>query len=164
MANANIRRYLREAELWRTVGMMQQGGGGLMRGTICHFGAALDVHHTVITRDLERYRLHGSPARRHSRSRQSVTTQAQVFCRTDTSSKVFHSNFSSKRPYSCSGVRVSMQIKRRRLHEGMLRSRRPCIRIPMTRRHRKTRLEWSIHGEPCNTWDTFCSLMNPCSV
>ena len=31
------------------------------------------------------------------------------------------------------------------LHEGGLRSRRPCIRIPLTRNHRRVRYEWAMH-------------------
>jgi hypothetical protein len=45
--------------------------------TFQHVGAALDVHHTVITRAWERYRLHGTSARRHAGGRQRVTTPAQ---------------------------------------------------------------------------------------
>ena len=32
---------------------------------------------------------------------------------------------------------------RNRLHEGGLRSRRACIRIPLTQRHRQDRLNWA---------------------
>ena len=92
MANANIRRHFREAELLRAVGMVQQGA------TYRQVGAALGVHHTVITRAGERYRLQGTPARRHAGGRQRVTTPAQdsVFGRSSTSCKVFDSNFSPK--------------------------------------------------------------------
>jgi hypothetical protein len=48
------------------------------------------------------------------------------------------------------GIHVSMQTVRRR----------PCTRIPLTRRHRQAH----IHGGPCNTGDTFCSLMSPRSA
>ena len=44
---------------------------------------------------------------------------------------------------NASGVNVCTQTVRRRLYEGYLRSRRPCIRIPLTRRHRQARLEWA---------------------
>jgi hypothetical protein len=57
MSHANIRRHLRESELWRAVGMMLQGA------TFRPVGVAFDVHHTVITRAWERYRIHGTPAR-----------------------------------------------------------------------------------------------------
>jgi hypothetical protein len=61
VVNAYNMRHLREAELWRAVGM--DGAAEVQ------VGAALCVHHTVITRALERYRLHGSPARMHAGGR-----------------------------------------------------------------------------------------------
>jgi hypothetical protein len=47
------------------------------RATFRQVGADIDVHHTVITRALERYQLHGTPTRRHAGGRQRVTTPAQ---------------------------------------------------------------------------------------
>jgi hypothetical protein len=52
MANDNIRRNLRETDLWRAVGMVQQGAA------FRQVGVAHGVHHTFITRAWERYRLH----------------------------------------------------------------------------------------------------------
>jgi hypothetical protein len=71
MANANIRRHLIEAELWRAVGMVQQGA------TFRQIGAAFGVHHTVITRAWERVRLHGTHVRRQDEGPQRVTIPAQ---------------------------------------------------------------------------------------
>jgi hypothetical protein len=33
---------------------------------------------------------------------------------------------------------------RRKLHKGTLRSRRPCIRIPLTHRHHQARFKWTM--------------------
>ena len=40
------------------------------------------------------------------------------------------------------GVNVSDQTIRNRLNAANLRSRRPVVRIPLTRRHRRLCLEW----------------------
>ena len=44
---------------------------------------------------------------------------------------------------NATGVRLSMQTIRNRLQEAGLRSRRPAIRIPLTRHHVQERLEWA---------------------
>ena len=49
---------------------------------------------------------------------------------------------------NASGVNISTQTIRPRLREGGLRSRRPCIRIPLARNHRRVRYELG-HG-PCS--------------
>jgi hypothetical protein len=69
MANANISRQLRETELCRCC--RNSAAGATFRNT------ALAVHHIVITRAWERYRLHGTFTRRHAGGRLWVTTQAQ---------------------------------------------------------------------------------------
>ena len=43
---------------------------------------------------------------------------------------------------TAAGVNVSDQTIRNRLHAANLRSRRPVVRIPLTRRHRRLCLEW----------------------
>ena len=44
---------------------------------------------------------------------------------------------------NATGVRISTQTIRNRLHDTGLRSRRPAIRIPLTRYHVQMRLEWA---------------------
>ena len=44
---------------------------------------------------------------------------------------------------SATGVRISTQTIRNRLHDAGLRSRRPAIRVPLTRYHVQMRLAWA---------------------
>jgi hypothetical protein len=123
-SNSNLRRHLKEAELWTVVWRMQQ------RATFRQVSATLGVHHTVINRACERYRLHGIPARRHAGGRQRVTTPAQDRC--------FVVQARPARALTATSLLIlrGSVFPRRRLSECNLRSRRPCIRIPLTRQHR----------------------------
>lgn len=71
MGNANVRRFLAGAEMWRAVWMVEQGFSHLQSGVI--FG----VDHTPITRALVRYQKHGPIIRRHGRGRQRATTASE---------------------------------------------------------------------------------------
>ena len=44
---------------------------------------------------------------------------------------------------NATGVRISTQTIRNRLHDAGLRSRRPAIRVPLTRYHVQMRLAWA---------------------
>ena len=44
---------------------------------------------------------------------------------------------------NATGVRISTQTIRNRLHDADLRSRRPVIRVPLTRYHVQMRLAWA---------------------
>jgi hypothetical protein len=44
---------------------------------------------------------------------------------------------------NATGVRVSTQIVRNRLHDAGLRSRRPAIRFPLAQCHIQERLQWA---------------------
>jgi hypothetical protein len=140
IANANIRRHLRKAELWRAVGMVQQ------EATFRQVVVALGVHHTVSTKTWERYQLHGKPAGRHDGGRQRVSQTAQ-----DRFLSFRHVALGfQQQPFfrndigNAAGIRVSTQTVRKRLHEGNLQSRIPCIRIRLTRRLRQARLGWTL--------------------
>ncbi len=41
------------------------------------------------------------------------------------------------------GTRISAKTARNRLHSAQLRARRPCVGVPLTRRHRRDRLNWA---------------------
>ena len=139
MANAMIRRHLSEAEKWRAIGMVEQGT------THRQVGVVLDAHHNVITRACLWYQQYGTTIRQHGGGRQRVTTTAQGRILVI---KALRSCFSTTTHLhndlqNASGVNVSSQIMRRRLHRGGLRSRRPCIRVPLTSLRRQARLEWA---------------------
>ena len=71
MANVNVRRHLSEAEMWRAVGMVEQGA------TYRQVGDVFDVHHTVIVRAWSRFQWYGTPVRRHDGGRERATSAAQ---------------------------------------------------------------------------------------
>jgi hypothetical protein len=110
-----------------------QKGWWRREATFRQAGAALGVHHTVTTRAWERYRLHGTPARRHAGCRQRVTTPAQDRVLVVQARRATFSTATSLRNDLANAVWacVSTQTVRRRLHKGNLGSRRTCIRIPI---------------------------------
>ena len=140
MANVNVRRHLSEAEMWRAVGMVEQGA------TQRQVGDVFDMHHTVITRAWSRFQRYGTPVRRHGGGRERATSAAQdrflvIQARRNRFLTASQLQIDLQ---NASGVNISTQTIRSRLHEGGLRSRRPCIRIPLTRNHRRVRYEWAM--------------------
>ena len=140
MANANVRRHLSEAELWRAVGMAEQGARHREIGEV--FG----VDHTVITRAWARFQQHGTPVRRHGGGRTRMTTEAEDRFLVIQARRNRFATATQLRSdlQNASGVRVSTQTIRTRLHESGLRSRRPCIRIPLSRDHCRLRYDWAM--------------------
>lgn len=54
------------------------------------------------------------------------------------------------------GVQVSTQTVRRRLHEVGLRARRPAVRVPLSRAHKLAHLQWAREHSKMtqNEWGT----------
>ena len=129
-----------EAEMWRAVGMVEQGA------IHCQVGDVFDVHHTVITRAWSRFQRYGTPVRRHGGGRERATSAAQDrFLVIQTCRNRFSTAPQLRIDLqNASGVNISTQTIRSRLHKGGLRSRRPRIRIPLTRNHRRVRYEWAM--------------------
>ena len=132
MANVNVRRHLSEAEIWRAVGMVEQGA------THRQVGDVFDVHHSVINRAWSRFQRYGTPVRRHGGVRERATSAAQDRF------LVIQASQLRTDLQNASGVNISTQTIRSRLLEGSLRSRRPCIRIPLTRNHHRVWYEWAM--------------------
>ena len=119
--------------------MVEQGA------THRHVGEALGVDHAVITRAWARFQQFGTPIRRHGGGRERATTAAddrflviqarRNRCATATQLR--------RELQNASGVNVSTQTIRARLHEAGLRARRPCIGIPLSRNHRRARNQWA---------------------
>ena len=53
---------------------------------------------------------------------------------------------------NATGVRISNQTIRNRLHDAGLRSRRPAIRVPLTRYHVQMRLAWDFTDRRARVW------------
>jgi hypothetical protein len=130
--------------------------------TFRQVGAALSVHHTVITRAWERYQLHGTPARRHAGGRQRVITPAQDRClvvqarraRFSTATSLWNdlANTASRR-YVEDCMQVVCSREDLTYPPWRVDIARPVCDEP-----------WSKHGGQCNTGNTFSSLMSPGSA
>ena len=64
---------------------------------------------------------------------------------------------------NATGVHISTQTIRNRLHDAGLRSRRPAIRVPLTRYHVQMRLAWAriMSLGPKMTGPQSCLQMSP---
>ena len=64
---------------------------------------------------------------------------------------------------NATGVRISTQTIRNRLHDAGLRSRRPAIRVPLTRYHVQMRLAWARDHVTWtqNDWAQSCLQTSP---
>ena len=140
MVNPRGRRHLSEAEMWRAIGMVEQGA------THRAVGEDLGVHHSVITRAWARFRTYGTPVSRHAGGRERSTNAAEDRFLVIQARRNRFATATQLRAdlQNASGVNVSTQTIRNRLHENGLRSRRPCIRIPLNRNHCQTRYQWAV--------------------
>ena len=112
-------------------------------------GDVFDVHHTVITRARSRFQRYGTPVRRHDGGRERATSAAQDRFLVIQTRRNRFPTASQLRIHlqNASGVNILTQTIRSRLHEGGLRSRSPCIHIPLIRNHSRVRYEWAMdHG------------------
>ena len=121
--------------MWRAVGMVELGA------THRQVGDVFDVHHTVTTRAWSRFQRYGTPVRCHGGGIETSAAQDRFLV-----IQACRNRFSTASQLridlqNASGVNISTQTIRSRLHEGGLRSRKPCIRIPLTRNHRRVRYE-----------------------
>ena len=109
-------------------------------------GDVFDVHHTVITRAWSRFQRNGTLVRHHGGGRERATSAAQDRFLVIQARRNRFSTASQLRIdlQNASGVNSLTQTIRSRLHEGGLRSRRPCICIPLTRNHRRVWYEWAM--------------------
>lgn len=140
MAVYNPRNHLPEIDMWRAVTMVEQGATHRQAGT------TLGVDHTVVTRAWRRYQQFGTPVSRHGGGRERATSAADDRFLVIQARRHRFSTASTLRSdlLNATGVNVSTQTIRTRLHEAGLRSRRPCIRIPLTRTHTQARLDWAM--------------------
>ena len=125
----------------------------------------LGVSQSVVSRMWTRFHLTGNVMHQHAGGRERSTTRAQDRFIALQARRHLFNNATTLRSelQNATGVRLSTQTIRNRLHEAGLRSRRPAIRIPLTRPYVQERLEWARDHVTwaLNDWNPFFSLMSP---
>ena len=142
MPRVQLRNRLSPEEMNRGVGMLDAGVSQR------HVARLLNVSQSVVSRMWNRYQTHGDPSHRHEGGRSRATTQRQdryllIQARRQRfrNATLLNNDFRN-----ATGVRISTQTVRQRLHEFGLNARRPAIRVPLTQRHVQDRLDFSrIH-------------------
>lgn len=133
------RRKLTNAEANRAIGMLQ---GGLTQVVVAE---RLQVSQSVISRLWNRFRETGSVLERPRLGGRRKTTPAQDRFITVSARRNPTSTCRMLRNtlQNADGVQVSIETIRRRLREVNLGSRRPLRGVPLTRDHKRQRLEWA---------------------
>ena len=116
MADRRLRRHLSQDEMNRGIGMLHSGLSQR------HVANVLGVSQSVVSRMWNRFITTGNV---RGRERSSNEVQDR-----------FDNATTLRRDFqNATGVRISTQTIRNRLHDAGLRSRRPAIRVPLTRYH-----------------------------
>ena len=139
MADRQVRRRLSEEEMNKGSGMLE---AGLSQREVAR---VLEVSQSVVSRMWTRFHLTGNVMHQHAGGRERSTTRTQDRFIALQARRHRFNNATTLRSelQNATGVRLSTQTIRNRLHEACLRSRRPAIRIPLTRHHVQERLEWA---------------------
>ena len=133
-----MRRHLTALEAGQAVGMLQ--AGQVQRTVSRHF----NVSQSVISRLWNRFRQTGNVSERPRSGRPRSTTARQdrymsLMARRHRFQSAVQLNTDF---HAASGVRITPQTLRQRLHAANLRAHRPAVR-PILRRHRVARLNWA---------------------
>ena len=141
MHRGQFRNHLSPEEMNRGVRMLNSGVSQRRVAGI------LKVSQSVVCRMWNRHLTHGNPSHRHGRDRATtrrllVQYRRQRFLNATRLNNEFRNG---------TGVRISIQTVRNRLHEFELNARRPTVRLPLTRQHvqdrldfARTRVRWTI--------------------
>ena len=125
----------------------------------------LGVSQSVVSRMWTRFHLTGNVMHQHAGGRERSKTRAQDRFIALQARRHRFNNATTLRSelQNATGVCLSTQTIRNRLHEAGFRSRRPAIRIPLTRHHVQERLELARDHVtwPLMTGPPFFSLMSP---
>lgn len=105
----------------------------------------LNVHHSTISRALERYRITGSHSRRHGQGRKRATNARddRFLCHIALRNRTATSAQMQNELETARNVHVSALTVRRRLREAGLISRRPIKAPELTRAHKVARLRFA---------------------
>ena len=135
MADRRLRRHLSQDEMNRGIGMLHSGLSQR------HVANVLGVSQSVVSRMWNRFITTGNV--RHWRER-STNEVHDRFLVVQARRHRFDNATTLRRDFqNVTGVRISTQTIRNRLHDAGLRSRRPAIRVPLTRYHVQMRLAWA---------------------
>lgn len=143
---------LQDSDLNRAIGMLQ---GGM---TQCEVAFEVGTSQNVISRAWNRFIGSGSVSRIHGGGSQWVTTPNQdQYLTLHAGRNRFMPAVSLQNDLQdATGMRVSTQTVRRRLHEVGLRTRRPAVTVPLSRAHQLACLQWATehHRWRVNKWGT----------
>ena len=144
MANRRLRRHLSQDEMNRGIGMLHSGLSQR------HVANVFGVSQSVVSRMWNRFITTGNVRHLHAggggggggRERSTYEVQDR-FLVVQARRHRFDNATTLRRDFqNATGVRISTQTIRNRLHDAGLRSRRPAIRVPLTRYQVQMRLAW----------------------
>ena len=128
MADRRLRRHLSQHEMNRGIGMLHSG---LSHG---HVANVLGVSQSVVSRMWNRFITAGNVRHLHTGGRERSTNEVQDrFLVVQAWRHRFDNATTLCRDFqNATGVHISTQIIRNRLHDAGLRSRRPAIWVSLT--------------------------------
>ena len=123
----------------RDIGMLHSG---LSQG---HVANVLGVSQSVVSRIWNRFITTGNVRHLHAGGRERSTNEVQDrFLVVQARRHRFDNATALRRDFqNATGVCISTQTIRNRLHDAGLRSRQPAIRVPLTRYHVQMRFAWA---------------------
>ena len=139
MADRRLRRHLSQDEMNRGIGMLHSGLSQR------HVANVLGVSQSVVSRMWNRFITTGNVMHLHAGGREHSTNEVQDrFLVVQARLHRFDNATTLRRDFqNATSVRISTQTIRNRLHDAGLRSRRPAIRVSLTRYHVQMRLAWA---------------------
>ena len=128
MADRRLRRHLSQDEMNRGIGMLHS------RLSQRHVANVLGVSQSVVSRIWNRFITTGNVRHLHAGGRECSTNEVQDrFLVVQARRHRFDNATTLRRDFqNTTGVRISTQTIRNRLHDAGLRSRRPAILVPLT--------------------------------
>ena len=132
-------RRLPENQRWLAIGLLQGGS------TQADVARQLNVSQSVISRLWNHQQQTGNVTDIHRVGRPRATTRQQDRLLVTSVLRNRHQNATQlqRRLYQVTGVQVSTQTVRNRLHDRGLNARRPYIVLPLRARHRRARRDWA---------------------
>ena len=132
MANRPLRRHLSQDEMNRGIGMLHSGLSQR------HVANVLGVSQSVVSRMWNWFITTRNVRHLHAGGQERSTNEVQARRHRFDKATTLRRDFQN-----ATGMRISTQTIRNRLHDAGLRSRRPAIRVPFTRYHVQMRLAWA---------------------